>query len=67
MSTYSTMFVTPSGNPLSEDEHFKVYSNADEFDKASTNGTFPMPVFVRAIVEAVEHETVRKAEEEGIN
>jgi hypothetical protein len=62
----AAIFLTPEGKPLSEGEHFKVVSSADEFDLASTNGTFPMPVLVHIIVDAVNHEIVRMGEEEGI-
>ncbi|KAL7454576.1 hypothetical protein ACHAWC_006200 [Mediolabrus comicus] len=54
------------GKPLSEGEHFKVVSSADEFDLASTDGMFPMPVLVYKIIEAVDHPIVRMAEEKGI-
>lgn len=59
------MLLDPSGNALSQGKDFKLFTDLDGFEAAGTNDN-QLRVFVHTIVSRVGHDTVRLAEQQGI-
>ena len=62
----AAMLLDPSGNPLSQGKDFKLFTDLDEFEAAGTSNDSQLRVFVYAIVSRQGHDTVRMAEQQGI-
>jgi hypothetical protein len=60
------MILTPSGDPLSQGKDFILFTDLDEFEAAGTSNDSQIRVFMHTILSRQGHNTVRMAEQQGI-